>query len=243
MILAAGYLLYMYGRVVFGELSDFLAGLGDHLTDMTPVEILTLVPLGALVVVFGLQPGLLLEPVSGHGRRDARRGPAGGTASRSRPRSSLGLGRRWSSSGVAGPDRLGDACVERRRRRPALAAGRRGRALTWQDLVTISPLIAGDPDRGRDPGRRPHPARPQAARGRRRRCIGLALTGRRWPSARRRRPPADRVRRRLHGRRADDVPRHPVRRDHRADDRVRARTTSCRAACRSPSSRRSSCSR
>ena len=61
MILAAGYLLYMYGRVVFGEVSDFLASLGDHLTDMTPVEILTLVPLGTLVVVFGLQPGLLLN--------------------------------------------------------------------------------------------------------------------------------------------------------------------------------------
>ena len=64
MILAAGYLLYMYGRVVFGEVSDFLAGLGDHLTDMTPVEILTLVPLGTLVVIFGLQPGLLLNLVS-----------------------------------------------------------------------------------------------------------------------------------------------------------------------------------
>ena len=36
MILAAGYLLCMYERIVFGELSDFLAGLGDHLTDMTP---------------------------------------------------------------------------------------------------------------------------------------------------------------------------------------------------------------
>jgi NADH-quinone oxidoreductase subunit M len=65
MILAAGYLLYMYGRVVFGEVSDFLAGLGDHLTDMTPVEILTLVPLGTLVVIFGIQPGLLLNLVSG----------------------------------------------------------------------------------------------------------------------------------------------------------------------------------
>ncbi len=61
MILAAGYLLFMYGRVVFGELSDFLAGLGDHLTDMTPVEVLTLVPLGTLVVLFGIQPGLLLN--------------------------------------------------------------------------------------------------------------------------------------------------------------------------------------
>ncbi len=65
MILAAGYLLYMYGRVVLGELSEFLTGLGDHLTDMTPVEILTVVPLGTLVVVFGLQPGLLLDLFSG----------------------------------------------------------------------------------------------------------------------------------------------------------------------------------
>jgi NADH-quinone oxidoreductase subunit M len=65
MILAAGYLLYMYGRIVFGEVSDFLAGLGDHLTDMTPVEILTLVPLGTLVLIFGIQPGLLLNLVSG----------------------------------------------------------------------------------------------------------------------------------------------------------------------------------
>ena len=63
MILAAGYLLWMYGRVVFGEVSDFLASLGDHLTDMTPVEILTLAPLGALVVIFGVQPGLLLDLV------------------------------------------------------------------------------------------------------------------------------------------------------------------------------------
>ena len=61
MILAAGYLLYMYGRIVFGEVSGFLESLGDHLTDMTAVEILTLVPLATLVVVFGLQPGLLLN--------------------------------------------------------------------------------------------------------------------------------------------------------------------------------------
>ena len=61
MILAAGYLLYMFGRVVFGEVSGFLEGLGHHLTDMTATEVLTLVPLGALVVAFGIQPGLLLE--------------------------------------------------------------------------------------------------------------------------------------------------------------------------------------
>jgi NADH-quinone oxidoreductase subunit M len=63
MVLAAGYLLFMYGRVVFGELSDFLKGLGHHLTDMEPVEVLTLTPLAALIVVFGVQPGLLLDLV------------------------------------------------------------------------------------------------------------------------------------------------------------------------------------
>jgi NADH-quinone oxidoreductase subunit M len=65
MILAAAYLLWMYQRVAFGELSDFLRGLGHHLTDMTPTEILTLAPLGALVVVFGVAPGLLLDLVQG----------------------------------------------------------------------------------------------------------------------------------------------------------------------------------
>ena len=65
MVLGAGYLLFMYGRIVFGEVSDFLAGLGDRLTDIEPVEILTLVPLATLVVVFGIQPGLLLDLVQG----------------------------------------------------------------------------------------------------------------------------------------------------------------------------------
>ncbi len=65
MVIAAGYLLFMYGRIVFGELSDFLKGLGDHLTDIEPVEILTLIPLATLVVVFGVQPGLLLDLVQG----------------------------------------------------------------------------------------------------------------------------------------------------------------------------------
>jgi len=65
MILAAAYLLYMYGRIVFGEVSEFLAGLGGHLTDIEPMEILTLAPLGGLVVIFGLQPGLLLNVFGG----------------------------------------------------------------------------------------------------------------------------------------------------------------------------------
>ncbi len=38
-----------------------MSGLGSHLTDMTPIEILTLAPLGALIVVFGIQPGLVLD--------------------------------------------------------------------------------------------------------------------------------------------------------------------------------------
>jgi NADH-quinone oxidoreductase subunit M len=65
MILGAGYLLFMYQRVVFGEVSDFLEKLGGHLTDMTPIEVLTLVPLATLVVVFGVQPGLLLRLIQG----------------------------------------------------------------------------------------------------------------------------------------------------------------------------------
>jgi NADH-quinone oxidoreductase subunit M len=65
MILAAGYLLWMYQRMVFGELSDFFRNLGDHLTDMTPTEILTLAPLGALIVVFGVFPSLILDLVAG----------------------------------------------------------------------------------------------------------------------------------------------------------------------------------
>jgi hypothetical protein len=45
--------------------SDFIVGLGGHVTDMTPTEILTLVPLATLIVLFGVQPGLLLTLVQG----------------------------------------------------------------------------------------------------------------------------------------------------------------------------------
>jgi NADH-quinone oxidoreductase subunit M len=65
MVLAAAYLLWMFQRIAFGEVSAFLKGLGQHLTDMTPTEILTLGPLAALVVVFGLFPGLVLDLVRG----------------------------------------------------------------------------------------------------------------------------------------------------------------------------------
>jgi NADH-quinone oxidoreductase subunit M len=65
MILAAVYLLWMFQRVVLGEPSAFLLGLKHHLSDMTATEILTLAPLGALVVVFGLFPGILLRLIHG----------------------------------------------------------------------------------------------------------------------------------------------------------------------------------
>src|SRR6185369_12459289 len=65
MILAAGYLLWMFQRVAFGEISEFFKSLGHHLTDMTPTEILTLAPLAALTVVFGLFPSLVLDLVRG----------------------------------------------------------------------------------------------------------------------------------------------------------------------------------
>jgi uncharacterized membrane protein len=55
----------MYQRVVFGEVSEFIQNLGGHVTDINPIEILTLVPLATLIVVFGLQPGLLLNLVQG----------------------------------------------------------------------------------------------------------------------------------------------------------------------------------
>jgi len=61
MVLSAAYMMFMYQRIVFGELSDFLKGLGHHLTDMTRVELLTLTPLVALTLIFGLAPGILLD--------------------------------------------------------------------------------------------------------------------------------------------------------------------------------------
>ncbi len=61
MILSAAYMMFMYQRIVFGELSDFLKGLGHHLTDMTRMELLTLTPLVALTVIFGVAPGILLD--------------------------------------------------------------------------------------------------------------------------------------------------------------------------------------
>jgi NADH-quinone oxidoreductase subunit M len=60
-IFGAVYMMWMYQRVTFGELSSFLRGLGHHLTDMRPVEVATLAPLVVLTLLFGIFPGLLLE--------------------------------------------------------------------------------------------------------------------------------------------------------------------------------------
>jgi NADH-quinone oxidoreductase subunit M len=54
-------MMWMFQRIVFGELSDFLRGLGHHLTDITPGELVTLTPLVALTIAFGIFPGWLLE--------------------------------------------------------------------------------------------------------------------------------------------------------------------------------------
>jgi NADH-quinone oxidoreductase subunit M len=63
MILSAAYLLWMFQRVAFGDPSEFFLTIRDHLGDIRPVEVLTLAPLGALVVAFGLFPGLVLDLV------------------------------------------------------------------------------------------------------------------------------------------------------------------------------------
>jgi NADH-quinone oxidoreductase subunit M len=61
MMLGAAYLLWMYQRVIFGEVSDFLNGLRHHLADMNRTEVLTLVPLAVLTLAFGVYPALLLD--------------------------------------------------------------------------------------------------------------------------------------------------------------------------------------
>jgi NADH-quinone oxidoreductase subunit M len=65
MILGAAYLLWLAQRVLFGPLSGFLRGLGHQLTDMRPVEVLTVAPLATLTVVLGIFPGLVLDLVAG----------------------------------------------------------------------------------------------------------------------------------------------------------------------------------
>jgi NADH-quinone oxidoreductase subunit M len=65
MVLAATYLLWMFQRIAFGELSEFLRGLGGHLTDANGMEMATLVPLAIAIVVLGLFPSLVLDFLRG----------------------------------------------------------------------------------------------------------------------------------------------------------------------------------
>ncbi|MFV2062023.1 MAG: NADH-quinone oxidoreductase subunit M [Chloroflexota bacterium] len=60
-IFAAVYLLFMLQNTIFGELSDFLKGLGNKLTDVNRIEILTLSPLVVLTVLLGIFPALVLD--------------------------------------------------------------------------------------------------------------------------------------------------------------------------------------
>jgi NADH-quinone oxidoreductase subunit M len=65
MVLAATYLLWMFQRVAFGEVSDFLRDLGGHLTEMDRLEMVTLAPLAIGIVVLGLFPSLVLDLLRG----------------------------------------------------------------------------------------------------------------------------------------------------------------------------------
>jgi NADH-quinone oxidoreductase subunit M len=60
-IFAAVYLLFMVQNTIFGELSEFLKGLGSKLTDVDRVEAMTLAPLVVLTVLLGLFPALVLD--------------------------------------------------------------------------------------------------------------------------------------------------------------------------------------
>jgi NADH-quinone oxidoreductase subunit M len=61
MVFAGVYLLWMYQRVAFGEASDFIKGIGHHLTDIDRTEVLTLAPLFGLALLFGLYPAAMLD--------------------------------------------------------------------------------------------------------------------------------------------------------------------------------------
>jgi NADH-quinone oxidoreductase subunit M len=65
MVLAATYLLWMFQRIAFGELSEFLRGIRTRLTDASSTELMTLLPLAAAIVVLGLFPSLVLDFLKG----------------------------------------------------------------------------------------------------------------------------------------------------------------------------------
>ena len=175
---------------------------------MSPVEILTLAPLGALVVIFGLQPGSPPQPLPEHRDRDAGRRGAHRTDPGPEHRRHRG-----------GPDRARPGPGAGRLGAPPPADGatrdrRRGGPLSWQDFVTISPLVAGILTAAAilvvDLIRPGKPAVAVATA-----LIGLGITGR--ADARGRRDRRDGLRWQLPGRLADPLPRRAVRGDHRDD--------------------------
>jgi NADH-quinone oxidoreductase subunit M len=60
-ILAAVYLLYMFRRVFFGEITHEE---NRHLPDLVPRELVAVVPLAVLAVVLGIFPGLFLSRIT-----------------------------------------------------------------------------------------------------------------------------------------------------------------------------------
>lgn len=59
-VLAAGYLLWLYQRVAFGEPSDEFAN-DPHIHDAVPSELIAWTPLLVLIVVFGVYPNLMFK--------------------------------------------------------------------------------------------------------------------------------------------------------------------------------------
>jgi NADH-quinone oxidoreductase subunit M len=60
-ILSAAYALWLYRKIIFGRLvKPELAGI----LDLTPRELWTFVPIGALVIFYGIAPGVILDAFS-----------------------------------------------------------------------------------------------------------------------------------------------------------------------------------
>ena len=168
MVLAAGYLLYMYCRLVFDEVSDFLAGLGNHLTDMdadggpharTARHAHRRLRAPARPVL-DLVAGTVDDTL-----RSAEAGSPIAIADRVRVRWPSAC---WSSAssrrvGLGARPRRAVAADRRRDRR------RRGRALSFQDLVHDRPAHRGRAHGRGDPGGRlVWPGRPPDSPSRRR---------------------------------------------------------------------------
>ena len=152
MILAAGYLLWMYGRLAFGEVSDFLANLGDspdrHEPGGDPDPRPARRARGHLRAPAGPPP----QPVPEHRHRDA----GGRRAHRTDPDPEHRRHRRGPDRARPGrgPGRAG--CSSTRGRHGSRPKARR--PIELAGLRHDQPAGGGLPDRGRDPGGRPHPS-------------------------------------------------------------------------------------